>query len=100
MSETAKIISQAQKEGRKALLETEAKTICAEYGIPVTKFKLAKTAGEAAETAEQFGYPVVLKIVSPDILHKSDAGGVMVNLKNVDEVRSAYRRIIENAHTI
>jgi acyl-CoA synthetase (NDP forming) len=97
LNETAKIISQAQKEGRKALLETEAKAICMEYGIPVTKFKLAKNAGEAAEFAEQLGYPVVLKIVSPDIIHKSDAGGVMINLENKTEVQNAYGKILENA---
>ncbi|MCW4045158.1 MAG: acetate--CoA ligase family protein [Candidatus Bathyarchaeota archaeon] len=97
MNETAKIISQAQNEGRKALLETEAKTICTEYSIPVTRFKLAKNAGEAADFAEQLGYPVVLKIVSPDIIHKSDAGGVIVNLKNKTEVQSACVKILENA---
>jgi len=97
LNETAKIISQAQKEGRKALLETEAKTICMEYGIPVTKFKLAKNVGEAVEFAEQLGYPVVLKIVSPDILHKSDSGGVIVNLKSKTEVQDAYGKTLENA---
>ena len=68
-----------------------------EYAIPVTAFKLAKNEKEAAEFAEQIGFPVVLKIVSPDIIHKSDAGGVMVNLKSVAEVRSAYGKILENA---
>jgi len=97
LNETAKIISQVQKEGRKALLETEAKTICMEYAIPVTKFKLAKTAAEAAEFAEQLGYPVVLKIVSPDIIHKTDAGGVIINLKNKTEVQVAYEKILLNA---
>ncbi len=97
MNETTKIIAQAQKEGRKALLETEAKTICTEYAIPVTKFKLAKTAEEAAGFAEQLGYPVVLKIVSPDIIHKSDAGGVIVNLKSKAEVQNAYEKILANA---
>ena len=97
MNETQKIISQAQKEGRKALLEPEAKTICMEYAIPVTKFRLANNAREAAEFAEQLGYPVVLKIVSPDIIHKSDAGGVMVNLKSKAEIQDAYGKILENA---
>ena len=97
LNETTKIISQAQSEGRKALLETEAKAICMEYAIPVTKFKLAKNAREAAEFAENLGYPVVLKIVSPDIIHKSDAGGVMVNLKSKAEVQDAYGKILENA---
>jgi acyl-CoA synthetase (NDP forming) len=97
LNETSKIISQARREGRKALLETEAKAICTEYAIPVTTFKLAKSEGEAAEFAGQIGFPVVLKIVSPDIIHKSDAGGVMVNLKSIVEVRNAYGKILENA---
>jgi acyl-CoA synthetase (NDP forming) len=97
LNETTKIIAQAQKEGRKALLETEAKTICMEYAIPITKFKLAKNEKEATEFAEELGYPVVLKIVSPDIIHKSDAGGVIVNLKNKTEVQNAYGKILENA---
>jgi acyl-CoA synthetase (NDP forming) len=97
LNKTSTIISQARREGRKALLETEAKAICIEYAIPVTTFKMAKSEEEAAEFAGQIGFPVVLKIVSPDILHKSDAGGVMVNLKNTAEVRSAYGKILENA---
>lgn len=68
-----------------------------EYAIPVTKFKLAKNEREAAEFAEELGFPVVLKIVSPDIIHKSDAGGVIVNLKSNVEVQDAYRKILENA---
>ena len=96
MNQTRKIINQAKKEGRKALLETEAKTICTEYGIPVTKFNLAKNEKEAASQADEIGYPIVLKIVSPDIIHKSDAGGVKVNLKNAAEVSAGFRSIIEN----
>jgi acyl-CoA synthetase (NDP forming) len=97
MNQTAKIINQAKKEGRKVLLETEAKTICTQYDIPVTKFDLAKNEKEASEYADQIGYPVVLKIVSPDIIHKSDAGGVILNLKTSTEVNIAYKKIIENA---
>ena len=96
MPQTTKIINQAKKEGRKALLETEAKTICTEYCIPVTKFSLAKNEKEATLQANQIGYPVVLKIVSPDIIHKSDAGGVLVNLKNTQEVAKGYKKIVEN----
>jgi acetyl-CoA synthetase (ADP-forming) len=96
LNQTTKIINQAKKEGRKALLETEAKTICIEYGIPVTKFNLAKNEKEAADQANIIGYPIVLKIVSPDIIHKSDAGGVIVNLKTPAEVASGYKKIIEN----
>jgi len=97
LSKTSEIISRVRREGRKALLETEAKAVCTEYAIPVTAFKLAKNVEEAAGLAGQMGFPVVLKIVSPDIIHKSDAGGVMVNLKSTEEVRSAYGKILENA---
>src|SRR5208283_3518999 len=96
MNQTLKIINQAKKEGRKTLLEPEAKTICMEYGIPVTKFKVALNENEAAKYADEIGYPVVLKIISPDIIHKSDAGGVIVSLKNPAEVTEAYRKILEN----
>jgi len=78
------------------LLETEAKTVCMEYGIPVTEFKLAKSEAEAVEFADEIGYPVVLKIVSLDIVHKSDVGGVMVDLKDAMSVRNAYNQILEN----
>ncbi len=97
MDEAGKIFSQARIEGRKVLLETEAKTICKEYRIPVTNFVLAKSEAEAAESAVQIGFPVVLKIVSPQIVHKSEAGGVLLNLNSVADVRSAYSRILENA---
>jgi acyl-CoA synthetase (NDP forming) len=97
LNKTSEIIAQVRREGRKALLETEAKTICMEYDIPVTTFKLAKNEKEAAKFAEQIGFPVVLKIVSPEIIHKSDAGGVIINLKNASEVQAAYYKILENA---
>ncbi|MEM3051588.1 MAG: acetate--CoA ligase family protein [Candidatus Bathyarchaeia archaeon] len=95
--DTNSIISQARREGRNVLLENEAKAICMEYAIPVTMFKLAESEEEAVEFAAQIGFPVVLKIVSPDIIHKSDAGGVMVNLKTAADVQKAYRKILENA---
>jgi len=97
LNKTDKIISQAQSEGRKTLLEPEAKTICAEYGVAVNNFMVAKSAEEAAKAAEKIGYPVVLKIVSQDIIHKSDAGGVKVNIKTKEDVKAAYSTIIENA---
>ena len=96
MNKTDKIITQALKEYRKALLEPEAKAICMEYGISVTKFNVAKSEKEAADFAEKIGFPVVLKIVSPEIIHKSDAGGVKVNLKTAEEVKAAYKTILEN----
>lgn len=96
MKETSRIISQASKEGRKSLLETEAKTVCIEYGIPVTKFELAKSEEEAVKFANAIGFPTVLKIVSPDIIHKSDIGGVIVGLKTADDVRHGYNQILQN----
>lgn len=96
MNQTARILNQARKEERKTLLETEAKTLCSLYQIPVTRFDLARNEKEAVAKAEQIGYPTVLKIVSPDIIHKSDAGGVLINLKTASEVASGYNTIIEN----
>ncbi len=96
MKEIPRIFSQAAKEGRKSLLETEAKTLCMEYDIPVTRFKLAKDEEEAAKYATAIGFPIVLKIVSPDIVHKSDVGGVIVGIKNLRHVRTGYRQIVKN----
>ena len=96
MKAASQILSKVVKEGRKYLLETEAKTVCMEYGIPITKFKLAKNEAETVKFAEEIGYPVVLKIVSPDIIHKSDVGGVIVNLKDAKDVRNAYKQILES----
>lgn len=96
MKEIPRIFSQAAKEGRKSLLETEAKTLCMEYDIPVTRFKLAKDEEEAAKYATAIGFPIVLKIVSPDIVHKSDVGGVIVGIKNLRDVRTGYRQIVKN----
>lgn len=97
LRETSKIISNAYSESRKFLLENEAKAICVEYGIRVTKFELAKNCNESILVSKKIGFPVVLKIVSPDIIHKSDSGGVILNLKNSDEVKTAFKKIIHNA---
>jgi len=96
LNRTGKIIDQAKNDGRTTLLEPEAKTICAEYGISVNRFGTAKTESEAVAHAEKVGYPVVMKIVSQDIVHKSDAGGVLVNVKTVAEVEAGFRKILEN----
>jgi acyl-CoA synthetase (NDP forming) len=96
MSKVNSIFAEVRKTGRKHLLEMEAKSVCMEYGIPVTQFRLAKSEAEAVKFAEEIGYPVVLKIVSPDIIHKSDVGGVMLNLKDAKDVRKAYKQIMEN----
>ncbi|MEM1552245.1 MAG: acetate--CoA ligase family protein [Candidatus Bathyarchaeia archaeon] len=96
MSKLESIFAEVRRAGRKHLLEMEAKSVCIKYGIPVTRFRLAKSEAEAVKFADEIGYPVVLKIVSPDIIHKSDVGGVMLNLKNAKEVRKAYQQIMEN----
>ena len=79
------------------MLETEAKEVLKEYGIPVPAFGLAKNKQEAVKLADKVGYPVAAKIVSPQIVHKSDAGGVKLNLKDGDETGRAYDEIMKNA---
>jgi acyl-CoA synthetase (NDP forming) len=96
MEKVSRIFDGVREEGRDFLLEPEAKTVCMEYDIPVTAFRVAKTEEAALKFADEIGYPVVLKIVSPDILHKSDVGGVIINLRSTDEVKDAYRKIITN----
>jgi acetate---CoA ligase (ADP-forming) subunit beta len=96
MNKSDKIFSQAKTEGRRVLLEPEAKRVCIGYGIPVGKFEVANTEAQAATYAAKIGFPVVLKIVSPDVIHKTDAGGVALNLKNKDEVKAAFRVIMQN----
>ncbi|MEM2136574.1 MAG: acetate--CoA ligase family protein [Candidatus Methanomethylicia archaeon] len=96
MSCAEEIIRTAQKEGRKYLMEHEAKAICAQYGINVTKIKVAENLEQTLKYSKDIGYPVVLKIVSPDIIHKSDVGGVIVNIKNEKEAEIAYHKILEN----
>jgi acetate---CoA ligase (ADP-forming) subunit beta len=91
-----KIFEKAKAEGRKFLLEYEAKTVCKEYGIPVTELKIAKTAEEAAKFSEGIGYPTVLKIISPDVIHKVDVGGVILNVGSNEDAKNAYNKIIEN----
>jgi len=89
------IIEKAYSEGRKHLLEPEAKAICRAYGIPVPRFKVATSPEEAVDFAEEIGYPVVLKIVSPDVLHKSDVGGVLLNILDAAGVREGFKRILD-----
>ncbi|MFX1301203.1 MAG: acetate--CoA ligase family protein [Promethearchaeota archaeon] len=90
------IIATASYEKRTYLLENESKTIMQTYKIPVTKFTVADTEDAAVKAAEKIGYPVVLKILSPDVIHKSDVGGVLININTPDEVRKGYQSIINN----
>ena len=91
------IIRAVRKDGRQSLLEPEAKRLFALHGAPVSRDLLAKTDDEAVKLAAKAGGDVVLKIVSPNILHKSDAGGVWTKLHTQKEVRRAFREIIRNA---
>ena len=90
------IIAKARADERTSLTEIEAKKLFAAYGLPVTEINLARSEEEAVEMAVNTGFPIVMKIVSPDIIHKSDAGGVKVNIKDVAGVRAAYQTIMAN----
>ncbi|MBN1356215.1 bifunctional acetate--CoA ligase family protein/GNAT family N-acetyltransferase [bacterium] len=82
---------------RCSLTETESKSLLQAYGIPVTMPLEARSAEEAVQRAEEIGYPVVLKILSGDITHKTDTGGVALNLGSAGKIRDAYRKIIKSA---
>jgi acetate---CoA ligase (ADP-forming) subunit beta len=94
VSTKGEIIRTARKDGRTLLTEVESKQVIGEAGIEVVEAKLAMTKKEAVSIAKDMGFPVVLKIVSPDILHKSDSGGVKLALKNATEVGRAYSEIM------
>jgi acetyl-CoA synthetase (ADP-forming) len=91
-----RIVKRAISEGRKSLTGIEAKDVCRDYRIPVPKYRLARSEGEAVEFAKEFGFPVVLEVISADILHKTDVGGIYVGLKGPSEVRAHYRMILKN----
>jgi acyl-CoA synthetase (NDP forming) len=94
MMEKLSIFEKAKKEGRTVLTEFESKRILKQIGIPVVETKLARNQKEAVSISQKIGFPVVLKIVSPDVVHKTDAGGVKLGLKNVSEVKKAYNNIL------
>ena len=81
--------------GRGWLLEPEAKSLCRGFGLAVGEWKIVKTADEAELAGAELGYPLVMKIVSPDVIHKSDVGGVILNIKDGQEVKDAFRRIYD-----
>ncbi|MCR8433142.1 MAG: acetate--CoA ligase family protein [Candidatus Korarchaeota archaeon] len=80
---------------RRALTELEAKAFLEKYGIPFPKRDLAQNENEAIKISQKIGYPVVLKVVSPDIIHKTDVGGVKIGINSDDELREAFRDIME-----
>ena len=91
------VLDKVKSEGRTNLLEDEGREILDAYGFPLPNSAVAATEDEAVDAANKIGYPIVMKIASPQIVHKSDAGGVKVNLTNDDEVRSGFKTIMENA---
>ena len=90
------IIDSALSDGRTLLSEVESKSLLEQVGIPVVRTELAKSKGEAIGIARRLGMPVVLKIVSEDIPHKSDVGGVKIDIKNVRQVGLAYDSIMSS----
>jgi len=91
------IMRNVANEGREILNEAEAKAFLEYYTFPVVKTKIAQTQDQAASIAQQIGYPIALKILSPQIVHKTDAGGVILDINNETELHEAYNNIILHA---
>ena len=87
------IVEHVRDSGRTILTEFEAKQVLAAYGIPTVQTEVARSPGEAVKLADRFGYPIVLKLDSETITHKTDVGGVRLNLKDAEEVRRAYEEM-------
>jgi acyl-CoA synthetase (NDP forming) len=96
-TEVRRILDQVKAEGRTSLTAPEGKLVCDAYGIPVPKEGVATSAADAAKLATGMGFPVVLKIVSPQILHKTEAGGVLVGVKSAEEAQKGFDTIMANA---
>jgi len=93
----ASIIDRARTDQRKVLTEVESKEILEEAGIPTARARLAASADEAAAVAQEMGFPVALKVVSPEITHKSDVGGVKLNVGSAAEAKAAFDEIVAAA---
>jgi len=87
------IVNRAKEENRTLLTEIESKQVIAQAGLSVVETKLALTQQEAIALSKNIGFPVVMKVISPDIVHKSDGGGVVLNIKNEEEVVAAWNSI-------
>src|SRR3954471_17059912 len=96
-SAVRRILDQARAAGRESLTAPEARGICEAYGINIPREGVATTGEEAVKLASSIGFPVVMKIVSPQILHKTEAGGVLVGVKSADEAAKGFATIVENA---
>jgi len=91
------LFDRVRAEGRVSIGDAEARDVLEAYGFTIPKSRLAKTPEEAVEIAEEIGYPVVMKVASPDILHKTDVGGVKLNLRSAGDVRDAFDLIVYRA---
>ena len=96
-TEVRRILDVVKADGRTSLTAPEGKLVCDAYGIATPKEGVAKSAAEAAKMAAAMGFPVVLKIVSPEILHKTEAGGVLVGVKGADDAEKGFATIMANA---
>jgi len=95
-SRSSKVISRASKRGRVSLLEPEAYEVCKEYGIKVPPFRVVDSFQSAIASANKIGYPVALKVVSEEILHKTDAGGVMLGIASDSALKGSYKQLAAN----
>ena len=93
---SAEIISNAQQRGRVSLLEPEAYEVCDEYGIRVPSYRVVDSIGSAIASANEIGYPVALKVVSEEILHKTDSGGVMLGIESDSTLKGSYEQLAAN----
>src|SRR5216683_6453678 len=96
-TEVRRILDAVKAEGRTSLTAPEGKRVCDAYGIATPKEGVASSAAETANLAASMGFPVVLKIVSPEILHKTEAGGVLVGVKSTQEAEKGFATIMANA---
>ena len=95
-----KIVEKILVSGRNAARPDESLAMVKLFGIDVPDYALVKTAEEAVEVSKEIGFPLVLKIASQDVLHKSDIGGVVINLKNVEEVERNFNKVLDNLKRI
>ncbi|MBN1570832.1 MAG: acetate--CoA ligase family protein [Acidobacteria bacterium] len=95
-SSSAKVISSASRRGRVSLLEPEAYKVCSEYGIKVPPYRVVESVESAIASANRIGYPVALKVVSEEILHKTDAGGVMLGIASDSALKGSYKQLAAN----
>ncbi|MCC6020055.1 MAG: acetate--CoA ligase family protein [Thermoproteaceae archaeon] len=96
---THQIVARAVADGRSKLREDEALALLRAYGIPVPDFTIAESEEGAVKAADQIGYPVAVKVISPQIVHKTDVGGVVLNVADAQGVREAFRRLLEGVKT-